>query len=108
VSSHARWVGWISTLPDRLFSKIREKAEAYATLAYELHLPYVVALFGEFMAPIEPQEVRHVLHELHGGVFAAVPTVAGAIFFRERLGEYEYHRFTNSDAKLRSQIVRGS
>ncbi|MEO7191930.1 MAG: hypothetical protein ABI051_12820 [Vicinamibacterales bacterium] len=107
VSSHRPWVGWVSTSPDRLFEKLREKANAYASLAAELHLPYVVALFGEFTAPIEPFEVHHVLHELHGGVFAAMPTVAGTLFFRERLGQYEYHHFTNSQATHKSQIIRG-
>ena len=108
VSSHRPWVGWVSTPPDRLFAKLLEKAEAYASLADELHLPYVIALFGEFTAPIEPCEVHHVLHELYGGVFAAVPTVAGTLFFRERLGQYEYHHFTNSRATLSSQIIRRS
>jgi hypothetical protein len=108
VSSHRAWAGWVSTPPDRLFAKLREKAKAYSSLAEELHLPYVVALFGEFTAPIEHYEVHHVLHELHGGVFAAVPGVAGTIFFRERHGQYEYHHFTNSHATLRSQIIRGS
>jgi hypothetical protein len=108
VSSHRPWVGWVSTPPDRLFAKLREKAEAYASLADDLHLPYVVALFGEFTAPLESYEVHHVLHELHGGVFAAMPTVAGTLFFRERLGEHEYHHFKNSRATLISQIVRCS
>ena len=107
VSSHRPWAGWVSMPPDRLFAKLREKANAYASLADELRLPYVVALFGEFTAPIEPFEVHHVLHELHGGVFAALPTMAGTLFFRERLGQYEYHPFTNSQATLRSQIMRG-
>jgi hypothetical protein len=87
-SLHRTWIGWVSTPPDRLFAKLREKMVAYASTAANLHLPYVVALFGEFTAPIEPCEVHHVLHELHGGVFAAVPTVAGTIFFRGRLGQY--------------------
>jgi hypothetical protein len=108
VSSHRPWVGWVSTPPDRLYAKLREKAEAYASLAADLHVPYTVALFGEFTAPIEPFEVHHVLHELHGGVFAAVPTVTGALFFRERLGQYEYHHFMNSRATLISQVLRCS
>ena len=53
ISSHRTWVGWVSTPLDRLFKKLRKKAEAYASLADDLHLPYVVALFGEFTAPIE-------------------------------------------------------
>jgi hypothetical protein len=107
VSSHRPWVGWVTTPRDRLFAKLREKGEAYSSLAEGLHLPYIVALFGEFTAPIEPYEVHHVLHELHGGVFTAVPALAGTLFFRERLGQYEYHHFTNSHATLSSQIIRG-
>lgn len=106
VSSHRPWVGWVSTSPERLFAKLREKTEAYASAAANLHVPYIVALFGEFTAPIEPFEVHHVLHELYGGVFAAVPAVAGTIFFRERHGQYEYHHFANSRATLRSRIIR--
>lgn len=106
VSTHRPWVGWVSTPPDRLFAKFREKAEAYSSVAEQLHLPYLVAVFGEFTAPIEPYEVHHVLHELHGGVFAAVPAVAGTLFFRERLGQYEYHHFANPHAAVGSQILR--
>jgi len=99
------WTGWVSMPPDRLFSKVREKANAYAKLIEQVKLPYVVALFGEFTAPIEPQEVHHVVYELYGGVFADVPALAGLIFFRERRGEYEYSYFPNPGAIYPSNIV---
>jgi hypothetical protein len=105
LSSGRPWVGWISMPPDHLFSKLRAKAEAYSSLGQSLCLPYVVALFGEFTASIEPFEVHNALYELHGGVFAAVPAVAGALFFRERLEQYEYHHFTNPRATLISRIL---
>ena len=108
VSLNQPWVGWVSTPPERLFAKLREKAEAYARTAANADVPYIVALFGEFTAPIEPFEVHHVLHELYGGVFEAVPTVAAIIFFRERHGQYEYHHFTNSRAALSSKMIRSS
>jgi hypothetical protein len=107
-ASHQSWFGWVSTPPERLYAKILEKAEAYASLAEQMKLPYIVAVFGEFTAPMEPREVHHVVHELHGGLFAAIPALAGTIFFRERLGQYEYHDFANSRALLSSQILRGS
>ena len=96
------------TVGDHLFSKLRAKAEAYSSLGQSLRLPYVVALFGEFTASIEPFEVHDALNELHGGVFAAVPAVAGVLFFRERLGQYEYHHFTNPRATLISRILGGA
>jgi hypothetical protein len=105
VSSNQSWVGWVSTRPERLFAKLREKAGAYAQTAAKANVPYIIAVFGEFTAPIEPLEVHHVLYKMYGGVFGAVPTVAGTIFFRERHGEYEYHHFTNSRAALSSKII---
>jgi hypothetical protein len=99
------WTGWVTTPPDRLFSKVQEKANAYAKLIARVRVPYVVALFGEFTVPIEPQEMHHVLYELHGGVFAEVPALAGVIFFRERRGQYEYSYFPNAGALHASRIV---
>jgi hypothetical protein len=62
---------------------------------------------GSYLEQVDSAS-ENVLHELHGGVFAAVLTVAGTIFFRERLAQYEYHHFTNSLATLSSQIIRCS
>jgi hypothetical protein len=65
VSSHRPWAGWVSTPPDRLHAKLREKAEAYASLAEQLQLPYLVAVFGEFTAPIEPIRRLQALERAH-------------------------------------------
>lgn len=98
----------MSTPPDRLFSKVQEKANEYAKLIEQVRVPYVVALFGEFTAPIEPQEMYHVVYDLHGGVFAEIPALAGVIFFRERWGQYEYSYFPNPEAMHPSGIVERS
>ena len=53
--------------------------------------------------------MHHVLHELHGGVFAAVPAVAGTLFFRERFGQYQlppFHEFNALHSVLRLFEVR--
>ena len=106
LATRGMWTGWVSTPPNRLFSKIQEKANAYAKLIEQVRLPYVVALFGEFTAPIEPQEVHKVVYELHGGLFAEVPALAGVIFFRERGGQYEYSYFPNLGATHASGILQ--
>ena len=95
LAAQGKWFGWMSTPPDRLFSKVKEKASAYSRLVEQMRVPYVVALFGEFTAPIEPQEIHHVVYDLHGGLFAETPRLSGLIFFRERRGKYEYSYFSN-------------
>jgi hypothetical protein len=106
VSRHVSWAGWITIPPDHLFSKVQQKANAYGGLVERIRLPYVVALFGEFTASIDVQEVRHVLHELHGGLFAESPTLAGVIFFREQFGKYEFSHFAKPNATYPSAVVR--
>jgi hypothetical protein len=105
VAAGQPWVGWISTPPEHLYSKIQAKAQAYRAVATESSLAYVVAVFGEFTAPIEPFEVDHVLNDLHGGLFSEVPALSGVIFFRERFGNYEFHGFANPVALARSEVL---
>ena len=68
-------------------------------------MPYVVAMFGEFTASVEPDEVYHVVSELHGGIFGDIPSLAGVIFFRERSGDYEFSRFANPGASHSSHVA---
>jgi hypothetical protein len=105
VASGRLWTGW-STIPaDHIYSKIHAKARSYAELAAQLAIPYTVALFSEFFASLTADEVRHVLHDLHGSVFAAVNTLSGLIFFREQSGRYEFSRFPNPSAAYASTII---
>lgn len=106
LSAHGLWTGWITIPPDHLYSKIHQKANAYADLVECTRLPYVVAPFSEFTASIDDEEVHHVLYELHGGLFAEAPTLAGVIFFREQSGEYGFTDFSNLTATHPSALVR--
>ena len=106
-SSPGGWTGWVTTDPDRLFSKVADKADVYASLSAEARVPYIVALFAEFTAPIEPREMSHVLYDRHGGVFTGRPNMAGVIFFRERFGQYVYNYFKNHESAVSSTIVGG-
>lgn len=105
LSFRGSWAGWITIAPDHLFSKIEQKANTYAKLIEKLGVPYVVAMFGEFTASVEPDEVYHVVSELHGGIFGDIPSLAGVIFFRERSGDYEFSRFANPVASHPSHVA---
>jgi hypothetical protein len=63
------WSGWISFPPDHIYSKIEQKAGPYANLVGSLGIPYVIGLFGEFTASIDPEELHCVLFLHHGGLF---------------------------------------
>ena len=61
------WSGWISIPPDHIYSKIEQKAGPYANLVGRLGIPYVIGIFGEFTASIDPEELHCVLFSHHGG-----------------------------------------
>lgn len=105
IATDGVWSGWIKIPPNHLLSKLEKKANAYAKVATENHLSYVVAAFGEFTASIDPFEVHHVLHKLYGGLFSKSSWLSGVIFFREQDGEYEFTRFANPHAALTSSVL---
>lgn len=102
------WSGWVTIPPDHIYSKIEQKANAYAALINEIKKPYVVCLFGEFTASIDPEEVEHVLYGHHGGVLSRLPTLAGVVFFLERSGSYSYSYYANPAATYPSPFLARS
>lgn len=102
------WSGWVTIPPDHIYSKIEQKANAYASLVNSIKRPYIVCLFGEFTADVDPEEVQLVLYSHHGGVFSTLPTLAGVIYFLERSGTYHYSYFANHAAAYPSLILSRS
>ena len=99
------WSGWISIPQDHIYSKLEQKAQKYSSMVESLRVPYVVAVFGEFTASIDPEEVESVLYSHHGGLFAQVPTVAGVVYFNEECGRYNYFYFPNKSAACPSRSL---
>jgi hypothetical protein len=105
VSAGQVWSGWITIPPDHIYSKIEQKANAYAALAAGLKKPYVVCLFGEFTASVDPDEVEHVLYHHHGGAFSRLPTLSGVVYFVESSGSYHYSYYPNHNASHASLLM---
>jgi hypothetical protein len=105
VSPGRAWAGWVTTPPDRIVSKIQQKVDSYAKLIGEVQLPFTVAVFGEFTAPIEVEEFAHAVHEFCGSVLVHNPSLAGVIFFRERYGEYQFSYLLNPHAHFPSALI---
>lgn len=67
------------------------KVDKYESLAKSLSVPYVVAVYGDFLAAVEKDEVNEVLHEAYeGGIFAYSNAVSGILFFEESGGRYKF------------------
>jgi hypothetical protein len=67
-------------------------------LARKAHAPYVLAVFGEFLASLCPSDIEYVLYSQHGGWFTTAPEVSGVIYFREKDFQFEFHYFSNPTA----------
>jgi hypothetical protein len=89
------WSGWITVPPDHIYRKLSDKASQYADLARRAKAPYVLALFGEFLASLSPSDVEHVFYTHRGGWFSTASEVSGVIYFREKDFQFEFHYFAN-------------
>lgn len=70
----------------RLYARFDQKAGAYAALLRGHALPYVVAVFGNFFAAVDHEEVRTAIFgdsKDRPSAFAERPVLAGAYFFQE-------------------------
>jgi hypothetical protein len=100
------WTGWITIPPEHIYRKLDDKAGQYASLADQALIPYVVALYGEFIASLSPEEIAYVLNAYEGGWFKTRPEVAGVIYFREHLFRFEFTCFSNPFALCKSAILQ--
>lgn len=112
IRSNSRWTGWATISPDHIYRKLSDKAGQYSKLAHSMEVPYVIAVFSEFLASISPEEIEYVLYSQHGGWFASTPDVSGVIYFREIDLRYEFIYFSNpcanKPAVWSSQVERWS
>ena len=66
---------------DRLYHCIDLKAQAYRPLVKSLKIPYVVALFGEWEAALDFDEIRSCLLCNETGLFREYPEMSGVLYF---------------------------
>jgi hypothetical protein len=105
LSTGRTWTGWITIPPDHIYSKIEQKAGAYTKLVDQFKIPYVIGLFGEFTASVDPDEVYQVLFEQHDGLFRQLSTVAAVLYCSEENGIHRYTLFVNPFARFPSTAV---
>lgn len=99
IRANSSWDGWITIPPDHIYRKLSDKAGQYSALARSSRAPFVLAVFGDFLASISPGEIEHVLYAQHGGWFKTAPEVSGVIYFHEKDFRYEFIYFPNASTK---------
>src|SRR3546814_15701871 len=95
IRSSSRWAGWIGIPPDHIYRKLSDKAGQYAELVRQAKVPYVLGVFGEFVASLSPEEIQHVIYVQHDGWFRTAPEVSVVIYFRERNFRFEFSYIIN-------------
>ena len=83
---------------DRLYHCIWHKAQAYRALSKKLRVPYVVAVFGEFEAIVDFEEVALCLSDEESGLFEMYPELSGVLYFEESSGRYLFEYARNPNA----------
>jgi hypothetical protein len=85
---------------DRLYQSMVHKAEVYGVLAQKLKVPYVIAVFADFQAAIDSEEIRRCLFSQEFRLFEIYPEVSGVLYFLETSGHYLF-RFIRNPIALR-------
>jgi hypothetical protein len=76
--------------PDRLYHVIHKKCAVYAPVVEARGLPYVVSLYGHFLADLNREEVEACLHDPETGLFKEYPYVSGLLFFDDNFARYRF------------------
>ena len=85
----------------RLYSHIEQKAGKYKEIVTRLQVPYVVAVFVDFLAVIDDQEVKDYLMNGDAPLFTSYPDLSGVLHFEESNRGSYYFRFIENPFALR-------
>jgi hypothetical protein len=91
----------------RLYMCIHQKAEIYGKLIENTRLPYIIAIFSDFRAILDTEEIQSCLSTNESGIFWLYPNVSGVLFFEENSGQYSFHYFSNTNAIRPFDIPNG-
>jgi hypothetical protein len=107
LNNRGTWVGWMPSNDNRLYQTIWEKARVYKALVEKHCVPYVIAVFGEFNAAVDMDELWSCLFHKETGLFALYSTISGVLFFEIKLGKYAFKYLPNPHADRGIHIQDG-
>jgi hypothetical protein len=102
------WADWMPLNDNRLYQSIWNKAQVYKSLVERHCVPYVIAVFGDFFAAVDIDELHPCLNDSGTGLFGLYPTISGVLFFEEEAGRYHFKYFPNSHAIMEIQLAEGA
>ncbi len=102
------WAGRLGTNDDRLYNSIWSKAQKYKTLVEKRQVPYVIAVFGEFTAVVDMDELQRCLLRQEVGLFWQYPVITGVLFFEENGGQYLFSYIPNPMPRNAMNIPSGT
>lgn len=83
---------------ERLYQAIWHKVGVYRHLVQEKRISYVVAVFGEFRAATDFEEVYLCLTDKESGLFNMYPELSGVLYFEGCSGSYSFNYANNPSA----------
>lgn len=102
------WGTWITIPPDHVYEKLSEKAGNYRQLARTHHLPFVIAVYDDWLASISADGMKYVLFDHRDGWFKENPDVSGVIHFKGASWtpfQFDYTVFRNPKATHQSTML---
>jgi hypothetical protein len=90
-----------------LYSNIQDKASKYKDLVAKIKVPYVVAVFIDFLTAIDVQETTDCLLRGDESLFKLYPDLSGVMHFEEKQGTYCFYYIENPFALRRIDIPSG-
>lgn len=101
------WMGWQKPNDDRLYNQIWQKAASYKTLVEQYDISYIIAVFGEFTAAVNSDELDQCLFDKEYGLFGLYPIISGVLFFDEQFGRYSFTYKPNPNSSKAIHIPSG-
>jgi hypothetical protein len=84
---------------DRLYFCIERKAQVYKALLEKLNVPYIIAVFSEFQAAIDFEELYPCLSDEKTGIFELYSKVSGVLYFEDvPRGKHSFYYAHNPNA----------
>lgn len=91
----------------RLYLHIQDKANKYKDLVKGINVPYVVAVFMDFLTVIDDQETKECLMDGKEPLFRLYPDLSGVLHFEESNGSYKFTYIENPFALRKITIPSG-
>lgn len=83
---------------ERLYYCIRDKMQKCQDLIEKLSVPYIIAIYPDFKAATDFEEVFPCLHHNEFGLFQMYRHVSGVLYFEENAGQYCFRYERNPNA----------